>query len=116
VGPYFASKIPTGTAAPKTLPAAEAAPEVTPTPTASPTASPIASPTPTVSPSPKPSVSASPKPSVSPSAIAKTYVVVSGDTISRIAAKFGVTSTALMLANKITNANLIKIGQVLVIP
>ena len=120
VGPYFASKIPTGAAAPKTLPAAEAAPEVTPSPTASPTASPSASPsaspTPTVSPSPKPSVSASPKPSVSPSAIAKTYVVVSGDTISRIAAKFGVTSTALMLANKITNANLIKIGQVLVIP
>jgi LysM repeat protein len=46
----------------------------------------------------------------------KTYTVVAGDYLNKIAAKFGVSATALMNANKITNANSIKIGQVLVIP
>ncbi|WP_296632763.1 LysM domain-containing protein [Rhodoluna sp.] len=124
VGPYFASKIATGTAAPKTMPASEAATEATPSPSTSPSPtvspSPSASPkptvsaTPTVSPSPKASPTPSPSPSVS--APAKTYKVVAGDSITAIAKKFGVTSTALMAANKIANANLIKIGQVLIIP
>jgi LysM repeat protein len=42
--------------------------------------------------------------------------VVSGDTLTKIALKFGVTQTALMTANKITNANSIQVGQKLVIP
>jgi putative chitinase len=42
--------------------------------------------------------------------------VVSGDTLTKIANRFGVTTTALMTANKITNANNIRLGQVLVIP
>ncbi|MSZ40524.1 MAG: LysM peptidoglycan-binding domain-containing protein, partial [Actinobacteria bacterium] len=68
--------------------------------------------------SPKPT--ATPKPTASPKPTAtakpKTYTVVAGDLLSKIATKFGVTTTALMTANKITNPNLIKVGQVLVIP
>lgn len=129
VGPYFLSKIPTGDTAgtsvnverfevqpPVVLPEPSASPTVTPSPSASPSASPTpstsATPKPTAT--PKPSVSATPKPTAT--AKPKTYTVQSGDLLSRIAAKFGVTTTALMAANKITNANLIKVGQVLVIP
>ena len=46
----------------------------------------------------------------------RTYKVVAGDTLTKIAARFGVTVDAIMKANGITNANLIKVGQVLVIP
>jgi LysM repeat protein len=42
--------------------------------------------------------------------------VVVGDTLTKIANKFGVTQAALMTANKITNANSIQVGQKLVIP
>jgi LysM repeat protein len=45
-----------------------------------------------------------------------TYVVQRGDTLSRIAARFGVSLSALMSANGITNPNLILVGQRLVIP
>jgi LysM repeat protein len=41
--------------------------------------------------------------------------VVSGDTLSKIAAKFGVSVTALKAANKLTT-DTIKVGQKLVIP
>ncbi|BCZ45865.1 hypothetical protein psyc5s11_19320 [Clostridium gelidum] len=42
-----------------------------------------------------------------------TYTVKSGDTLSGIAAKFGVTVAQLQAWNGITNPNLIKVGQVL---
>jgi LysM repeat protein len=42
--------------------------------------------------------------------------VKSGDTLYRIAVNHGVTVAALMAANGITNPNLIRPGQVLVIP
>ena len=46
-----------------------------------------------------------------------TYVVQRGDTLSRIAQRFGTTVTAIMQANPaIRNPNLIYVGQVLVIP
>ncbi len=45
-----------------------------------------------------------------------THVVRSGETLSSIAAKHGVSATALARANGITNPDRIKIGQVLVIP
>jgi LysM repeat protein len=119
VGPYFLSKIPTGKTAGVSVSVDRfnvEPPIVLPEPSASPTAAPTATPSPSASPttSPKPSVSASPKPTAT--AKPKTYTVQSGDLLSKIAAKFGVTTTALMTANKITNANLIKVGQVLVIP
>lgn len=41
------------------------------------------------------------------------YTVVSGDTLSAIAARFGTTTSALCAANGITNPNLIYAGQVL---
>ncbi len=44
------------------------------------------------------------------------YVAQPGDSLSSIAARFGVTTQALMAANGLTNPNLITIGEVLVIP
>ena len=44
------------------------------------------------------------------------YTVQAGDTLYRIAARYGTTVTAIANANNITNVNLIRVGQVLVIP
>lgn len=44
------------------------------------------------------------------------YTVKSGDTLGGIASRYKVTLAALMAANSITNANSIKVGQVLIIP
>ena len=44
------------------------------------------------------------------------YTVKSGDTLSAIASKYKVTLQSLMKANSITNANSLKVGQVLTIP
>ncbi len=46
----------------------------------------------------------------------QTYVVTFGDTLARIANRFHVTQAALMQANKITNQNLVYVGQTLIIP
>lgn len=46
----------------------------------------------------------------------KTYTVVVGDTLSGIAAKYGVSTSALAALNGISNMNLIYVGQVLRIP
>jgi LysM repeat protein len=122
---YFAKKQALGKAAPATL----IEPTPTATPTATPTPTPTSTPTKSATPTPKPSVTATPtptksatptvKPSATPTATptptAKTYVVVSGDTLSSIASKFGVTVTALKAANKLTS-DLIKLGQKLTIP
>ena len=48
-----------------------------------------------------------------PAASSTTYTVVSGDTLSSIAARFGTSWTALAAANHIANPNLIYAGQVL---
>lgn len=59
---------------------------------------------------PKP-VSVAPKPvGVAPT---KTYTVVSGDNLTKIAKAHGTTVKALTVLNNIKNANLIKVGQVL---
>lgn len=44
------------------------------------------------------------------------YTVTFGDTLARIAARFHTTQSALMQANNISNANLVYVGQTLVIP
>jgi LysM repeat protein len=49
-------------------------------------------------------------------AASKTYTVKSGDTLTGIASRFGTTSRILMDLNSISNANLIKIGQILKLP
>lgn len=45
-----------------------------------------------------------------------TYAVQAGDTLSKIAADFGVTVDSIVKANKIADPNLLKVGQELVIP
>lgn len=74
---------------------------------------------------PQPSTSASqPLSTPSPQAMApgtsssavREYTVQSGDSLSRIAERFGVTTAALSAANGIENANLVRVGQTLVIP
>ena len=67
-------------------------------PTATPTATPTAGPT---TPPPTGTIS---------------YVVQSGDTLGRIALRYGTTIQAIMSANGLTNPNLIYVGQVLTIP
>jgi LysM repeat protein len=108
--------------------AIEATPSVTPSVTPSPSpssASPSAIPTPPAIPSgspaatiiPGPSSSSTPKPSATPKpSTARTYRVQSGDTLSGIAARFGVTVKAIAKANNITDPRIIRVGQVLVIP
>lgn len=54
--------------------------------------------------------------SSNPPASGSSYTVVRGDTLGRIAARFGVTYTAIAAANNIANPNLIYPGQVLQIP
>ena len=70
-----------------------------------------ASPSPTATPTPTPSPSPTPAPTPAP----KTYKVKSGDTLSRIARRYGVTIGALREANGLTSDK-IKVGQVLTIP
>ena len=64
---------------------------------------------PAVEPEPEPEPESEP-------AEAETYKVKSGDTLFRIAAKFGVSYGAIVEENDITNPNLIRVGQVLRIP
>ena len=77
-------------------------------PTEAPTPLPTASPT--LAPTPVPT--ASPTPAPTP----VSYVVRKGDNLTAIAKKYGVTITAILKANKLKNANLIKVGQTLIIP
>ena len=94
----------------------------TPQPSAAPGVSPTAraTPSPTVRATPRPSTKtatptsrpASPTPRSTP----HVYVAQAGDSLSRIAARFGVTTQALMAANGLANPNLVNVGQVLVIP
>jgi LysM repeat protein len=82
---------------------AVAAPVPDPSAPATDPAAPTPAPTPTTSPSPAP---AAPAP-------VSTYTVVRGDSLSGIASRFGTTTRNLMSINGITNANLIRVGQVL---
>ncbi len=110
-----------------------AQPEPTPRPTAVATAAPTdpglagaASATPTTpsetaassDPSSSAGASAAPteRPTPKPSPAGRTYTVKSGDTLSGIAAKFGVTWQAIAKANKIKSPYRIVRGQVLQIP
>ncbi len=55
-------------------------------------------------------------PSSAPPPAAQTYTVQPGDTLYRIARRFGVTMAALVAANQISDPNKIRAGQVLTIP
>jgi LysM repeat protein len=56
---------------------------------------------------------AAPEAPASTTAPATTYTVVARDTLSGIAARFGTTTRNLIALNGITNANMLKVGQVL---
>ena len=81
------------------------------TPAPDPSASPTPTETPGSTPTPTPTTSASPAPAAP--APVSTYTVVRGDSLSGIASRFGTTTRNLMSINGITNANLIRAGQVL---
>ena len=81
------------------------------TPSPDPSASPTPNETPGSTPTPTPTTSASPAPAAP--APVSTYTVVRGDSLSGIASRFGTTTSNLMSINGITNANLIRAGQVL---
>ena len=66
-----------------------------------------------LSPTP-PTPVAIPTPKAGPSVI--TYTVQAGDTLAEIAAEFGVTVEEMVKVNAIEDANLIEVGQVLVVP
>jgi LysM repeat protein len=120
VDSVFASRIPTGAKVGAEVSVVSDSVVAAPSPTASPApVRPTPTPTITPTPTPKPSASATPKPTASPNpspSAAKTYTVKSGDTLTGIASRFATTSKILMDLNSITNANLIKIGQILKLP
>ncbi len=107
-----ASAAPGGASAPSGLPASGAGPS------AKASASPPASPT-VIPATPPPSAPASPvvtpTPKVKPTIPPTSYTVKQGDTLSSIAAAYGTTVRKLKKANGLTS-NLIRVGQVLVIP
>jgi LysM repeat protein len=86
-------------------------------------ASPTVRPTPTPTPSNSPAASGSPRATATPritpkasSAAFQTYTVRPGDSLSSIAARFGVSTSALQRLNGIKNPSLLRVGQVLRIP
>jgi LysM repeat protein len=91
----------------------------TPSHVATPTATIAPTPTPIPTPSPSVAASATPRPATpAPTAnpTPRTYVVRPGDSLSSIAAAFGVSVQQLTAANQLTNPNQLSIGQVLIIP
>ena len=60
-------------------------------------------------------VTATPEPTLAPSGD-MTYTVRSGDTLLTIANKYNTTKQAIMDRNGFSNANLIRVGQILIIP
>jgi LysM repeat protein len=83
------------------------------------TASPAAlqPPAPLAPPPPSPSPSPSPTPSLSSEPQRRVHVVEGGDTLNRIAQRYGVTVEGIMQANGFTDRNrILRIGERLVIP
>jgi LysM repeat protein len=89
-------------------------PSIAATESPSPSSSSSAAPGPTPKATPKATKKPKPSPTVIP-ANAKTYKVKSGDTLSGIASRYGITVKALKAANGLKD-NIIHVGQVLVIP
>lgn len=90
------------TAAPGATPTDASAPQPTPDPSAS------------QIPTPQPTASEARTPTAAPTS--RIHVVVRGETLSSIAARYGVTIEAIQDANQIADPSLIQVGQRLVIP
>ncbi len=99
------------------IPAAGAAPPPSPTPppTSVPTPAPTLQPAATSAPLPS-TPGVNPPESSEGSVITRTYEVQAGDTLAGIARRFGLSAAALLQANGITNPDLIRVGQKLVVP
>lgn len=97
-------------------------PTPTPTLTLEPTAAPTAIATPeattSVPPTAAPTLAAqaSSKPTQVPTPVYRRYVVLSGDTLSGIAGRFGVSVVSITRLNHISDPSLLRVGQVLLIP
>ena len=100
----------TAASAPTTQPTATPTYEATVRPTPSPSAAR------TSAPSSKNGTSTAQPVTPSPQSTARVYVAQAGDSLSAIAARFGVSVQAIMSANGLANPNLVNVGQVLVIP
>ncbi len=90
---------------------ATATPEPTAAPTGTPTATPMPSPTATLRPP-----TATPTAARSTASGTTTYRVQSGDTLSSIATRFGITWEALAAANGLTSRSTLRVGQELTVP
>ena len=113
--------LPGGSGKTPTVPAVLLTPlDETPTPTRTPTATALVAKekTSTVSPEATGTATTQAETETSPTiaADATTYEVQSGDTLSGIAKKFGVSVDEIMAANGLDDPNQLKVGQVLVIP
>ena len=108
---------PSVTVRPTATPTVSASPTPTPTklpsPTPTPTKTSTPTPTPTKTATPTPTKTATPTPS--PSASVRYYTVVLGDTLTKIANRFGVSIQAIKTANKMTT-DVVQLGQKLIIP
>ncbi|MGE5603288.1 MAG: LysM peptidoglycan-binding domain-containing protein [Nitrososphaerales archaeon] len=115
------------TAAVTVEPTADMAARATQTAAAQPTSIPTPSPTlePTATPSPMPTATLTPEPTATPTAAPTqapapagrvTYKVRSGDTLSGIAARYGISWQDLATANGLTSRSTLRNGQELVIP
>ncbi len=114
--PATATYTPTFTRTPSRTPT----PTVTPTPTETSPPIPTATSEPTLvpSPTPVPTATASQAPVATATSFlsGQRYIVQPGETLSEIAARFGLTVEELARANGITNPALIRAGQELIIP
>ena len=95
-----------GTVALPSAPAAETPAAVSALPVESASPTDVASPSPTASPTPVPSIAASPV----------THIVKAGESLISIAADYGVTPQAIRRTNGLKDANLLRVGQKLIIP
>ena len=105
------------TPSPSASPTPAATPSIVPAPSLPPTPLPTVAPTPTpvVTPAPTPAPLATPTPAPTPVPV-RIYVVQQGDTLSAIAATFGVGVQSIVQANNLASADDIVIGQRLIIP
>jgi LysM repeat protein len=108
---------PTMTALPTSPPATPTStPTGTATPSITPTTGPTATPTATATRSLSSYPTYAPVGTGTPLKYPFVYTVKSGDTLSGLADRFGVSSAKLMAANNLVDSNLIRIGQVLIVP
>jgi LysM repeat protein len=102
----------TATSTPTATPTATS----TPTPTATCTPTPTPTSTPTWTPTPTSTFTPTPSPSSTPTPTPIIYTVKRGDTLSSIAAMYGVTVEAIAEANGLSVSAILRIGQQLIIP